>query len=1162
MKRNIYIYILSFLGLLSFSCKDDLEVGNQLEISEGSTGLTLSLQVDIPEYRTRAIDMAPGGSLYLNNIWIGVYNKSNGKRVVSDFVNLHSRLTESGVTLTDIIKISVNKWIDNTYGDYYCIVGVANYDGIKTKDTNKNLIDVLNDAENWSDFINISIDTQQIFSNQTPLLMGYLTETNSDEKKPTFINQFVNYGDKIQISNQSNVFISGKTELLGTHLIGFNQSLTNSNYILRLHRLISKNNIRINPVNGITVTNVEYQVCNQPLSSFLAERSTNTLNNNSTSNQYSANSSDVKEEGYINGSWQHPTDNYNFSFEHFENKHWAWNNQSIGSGITEEKKRYHEREAKNNYGAFSALVGSNGDANHWNNNASYFILKMNIKDENLGRNGEVTYIIHEGFCNDANGNQTSDFETRMKDFSCVRNTDYYYDIKINSIDDIVVSVQESKNHQYDQTGSVWQITYVKDGSNNQVVTDIYKDGEPQTKEIPANLSLGDAEKDDIAIRLVGTFFDDSNNKIDVDVCYNFARGDLDGFAGLWKEPSSETTEYLVTTEDEYDNVTTAYQAFESFISVGSSNAINFQLLANKIKIKSAYSNEYITIADYIKFLNDDSKTFSPNISGFMFEGYKFYQLSDGSERDYLRALYIFDKQKALKTGTKIQNDQWFHTVDDPCNWFYEITGVEQYASYLTEEVFERKDASVANNMQNNVVKYPGGETSPITNGRGFNDGEGMVFSSNPDLAFRLLGYDGDNYYDLCYNFDTKDYPALEQESLWAMYTQDTKFITKGGLSDEQIPTSLLEGIKLKTDNSSNSYDIKSFINLSDNGNLQSPYDIRFVLNTYDKKIITLNPDKYKRALYIFDKKKDKFEKPVLLSNDGKTAYYQLYAVEQYPNYIEPEYLQLPIINNFRYNNNTIYNQTASYEFIEENIGKLSLPLLSSNGVYNQDYYYRLTVGEKIYDVRTNPSNSTVNFDVPMNLISSSTNDVYLEAIAISEAYLDSQNKNKIGSISPSGLTKMTWDFTSNNFISHVQSYNNWTYYEKNDTYILQSESGQTVEDIYNLLNMHVDGGANMQAYYNGDSKYLYFNNTGTRCSLNIKIYRNCKIQVTVLPYIDKNGVNEGALTVVGGNPQKIEGITSQTVCESLIDLKDQEYKEVSIYFSKKGNITKVQLLDP
>lgn len=130
MKRFFYIFPL--LCVLLFSCKDDLTVNPDIiEDFEGSSALSIS--IDIPDTRTRAIDMTPGAGVYLNKVWVGIYRQNDGKRVGGTDINngqetdLNNRLTASGSKLYNIIEIKGYENPVYTSNDLI-VVGIANYD--------------------------------------------------------------------------------------------------------------------------------------------------------------------------------------------------------------------------------------------------------------------------------------------------------------------------------------------------------------------------------------------------------------------------------------------------------------------------------------------------------------------------------------------------------------------------------------------------------------------------------------------------------------------------------------------------------------------------------------------------------------------------------------------------------------------------------------------------------------------------------------------------------------------------------------------------------------------------------------------------------------------------------------------------------------------------
>ena len=940
MKRFFYIFPL--LCVLLFSCKDDLTVNPDIiEDFEGSSALSIS--IDIPDTRTRAIDMTPGAGVYLNKVWVGIYRQNDGKRVGGTDINngqetdLNNRLTASGSKLYNIIEIKGYENPVYTSNDLI-VVGIANYDDdIKAyyfDNENKTqrqrqystLFDALKAANSWNLFKEIAIDTQNsTFKDQTPMLMGYLYKDNATEENDAYVytkvNQFVS-------ENAINLYPFGSDPNYSTDDIyvhsssdGTLQKINSKGFFLKLRRMRSKMNIVINTADGVSVTNAQYKVFNKPNSAFLAQRRTNILTGYSGIDHpdlvdYSPNSADIYAgEGYSNDdNWNTVRDNYNFSFEHFENKHWAYNNQEIGSG-NNATDRYHLREKKNSNGAYFALVGESGNSSYWNNNASYFVLKLNIRDTNTGRNGEVEYTIHEGFCNDKDGVQyqrdnngtvitDSDgnprllsLSERLKDFSCVRNTDYYYYVTINGIEDIRVQVVEnSDEHQYDQIGSIYQFNYITNErgvnyinatedqciwvKNSELREDLLDSSNQNlhftsSKEKGLQLETPILAKDNVAFRFVHAVGNDSK----VDVCYNFARGELDGFAGLWQTPGDKT-EYLVTT----DNYGADYY-LEQY-----SNS-EFDDLIEKIKIlpagKNSFNDDAMDIKQYIKNIHDEENQ-NPDIAGFWVKGEKNYRVNpDGNE---LRALYIFDKQWAIPDGYNVLSDKEnaFHKGSDDYCKFYQINGIEQYL-YLDKENFEI--VYPKGYSKDNRIPYDGQGTYELDNPT--LNGSYLALSDNPDIGLRIIGCYSDTYLwwttdyhmDYCFNFSMNDYP--EFEDYWPAATNNTNKIDK--LSS--IPSEILNGFTINY--AGTDYTVQNFIN--NINNLPKSGILKFKVNYYSHNQVTAgnDPADHIRAIYIFDKKnlnESKNKKPAILSSDGLTATYQVYACEQYPDYDPLNYI--------------------------------------------------------------------------------------------------------------------------------------------------------------------------------------------------------------------------------------------------------------------------------
>lgn len=1131
MRRNYLSYIMVLFALLAVSCKDDATIEHASEFSEGD-GRLLSLAVDIPETRTRAVDMTPGAALYLKNIWVGVYDKSDGKRVGGATKDLGRMLTASDNTLIDLVGIDFYTTNAATNARY-CVVGVANYDGIKVIDPSggiaADLKTMLDDADNWSKFKEIAIDTQNsVFENQVPLLIGYLGKETVTPKKGgpyyTMVNQFET-GPGINLygyNDENEVFVS--PTFTGGRLSGINTKYTEGgvqrNYILKLRRMRSKINVIINeePVPGITVTNLQYKMCNVPGSAFLAQRRTNSFSTGmSPDREYSANSADVNADGYFDTEYKTPDINTNFSFEHFENKHWAKNTV----GLTD----YHDRENHDENGVFSALADNSGD---WNNMASYFVLKMNVRDDNIGRNAEIEYTIHEGFCNDENGIALTDDNgdgndvRRLFDFSCVRNTDYYYKIKISSINEIEVQVTDSNYHTNDQKGNVWDIKYV-DGPRYIVSSG--------GTEIDAAVILKESDdvefvnSEDIAFRFVGSYYDTERmEEIPVDVCYNFNRGALDGFAGIWNAPTNESTEYIVATTDQSGVQISAYESLVAFCDGGSDNAIRFNRIIDNIKIK--YEGRYHNIKEYLGIVTQDNAK-DPNIDGFQFTGLKYYEVFDGNNdnlRDHIHGLYIFDTQKAFLNGRRVRKD------DDGCTYLYKINGVEQVPAYLTAEQYEMISVSGDD-------KIPANESVTYTEFSDGHTGNGMLLSEYPDFAFRLLGYDGntDSYYDILYNFTQREYMDLTMNEKWprmnlnGIYTSE---IAKGSLGASTIPQSFLDGLKIIV-NGSSEYSIYDFVTAYEGKMLQlSENDkLGFKVDRYEKTLVTRNPEKYMRALYLFDKK-NKFVIPALYDEAENTAMFQVYAAEQYPIYSAPKALDLSHIPG------NLINSTNKMNFLDESLDAISIPVIP--GVDPSAYRYKIIVNcagkvsECYVDVA--PVSGYFNFNIPLKVIAGSSGTISVAAESLVDDYLDSNGSKQVGSVRLTAAE--SWDFRTTT----------WSNRFSGDL----TAPGAT----YGKLKLNVTGTKKM--VYENNS--IRLNNSTPGCDLNFKVYKNVRITVTGYKLQNKTT----SISVTPGDPPSLDvskyadGANFMFVSE--VKLKDGEsYKEVTIGSSGGVNIQIVTL---
>lgn len=966
MKKTIYISLLSILCLIMSSCRDELSLDGYRNESQGEGSMELSLMIDDAAIRTRVVDMTPGVGVYIDKIWVGIYDRTSGARVGgTDLINettLAHRLTETMQKIPNVIPVEwyiEGQQLNNIIGKDLCVVCVANYDNpqegltIKTNNGNELKTELLA-ADTWTKFKNIALDCQSDgFTGGKPLLMGYLfldTEkkygkTIADKLTFTKIDQFIT-------GNGVNLYPIGKETIDGTEIdrdnLKFVKAKKNDkgevvldadDYLVKLRRLRSRINVNIKTRDDqMTITSMQYAVFNRPKSIFLAQRRTHgfseagwgTLFNTSA---YSPNSADMVEDGYssdLNSKneivWQIPTNITSFAFDHFENKHWMYNtnylpkeeNYKNENGTINYKEwsydLYHSREKKNSDGSFKALTSGDKNTEAWNNNASYFILKIGILDKKDGRNATVEYTIHEGFCNDYNGNEISYtgsygedyknnkqykdwFESRIKDFSCVRNTDYTYNIIINSLEDIEVNVTTGESaHANDQVGDIWEMKYItgkyagnqikfKDWDDDFVFIDIKEDKISFAEDPEAEEGYEIVSPNDIAFRLVGEY-----EGTPVDICYNFQRGELDGFASLWQTPSVYT-EYIVKN----DNSISAFEALRDYYEKSvledndpSKNGNPFIKMMDNIKLRAEGSLEGMTIYEYIKNMYNEQGiplSVGKDINGFILRKHNIYKkLSD--ERLNLRALYIFDREKALLKGHRIGHDGegiyddnkflgWFHTDESSYNGsnacqLYQIYAIEQLPKSIKEEIYE---ANYATGDPETLIPYTGGEYPDVK----------FKMDKTPDIALRICGFDdeGKNPFDICYNFNPADGVYSPYSDKWnASKTNYPTIINKGEIVTANIPSNLNTQMQIKVNGQK--YDIDKFVQSIENGTIKSTDILTFSIGEYMMAGIVGNPMPYIRGLYVFDK--NTIANHTFMDPEYDSATYPMYIAEQLPNY--------------------------------------------------------------------------------------------------------------------------------------------------------------------------------------------------------------------------------------------------------------------------------------
>ena len=435
--------------------------------SQDRSPMTLELGISSPEssVRTRADESGPMQDSTINSIWIGVFDIETGDLVGQTASNRAQGKTEEYPFRTakvDILYYDAHPQVR--------IFGVANYIGVNARRTgdsscNTPLDTLLSKVENITDFLDISVEAKKP-GNSAPLMMGVYTKDVSglyavDVNDNSGLHKFNPITDielnKLNPDNPED----GKYGR-----IEYADIRTNGQ--IRLRRLVSQINVTVVPGQSLNKTvelsNMSYRRVNLPKEVYLQERQTKEFESSWNATEWSKqtpNKADVLVD-YDTGNsalgYESDTDfkafNNSFTFYQYENKHWG-----TAANQSEREKVWKGTDPAENP-VFTALCGEEENGKIYNNYASYFEINVDVAVTEKGstRNANVTYRIHEGFCNKPDGTQ---YDNRPKpdepgyddyarqiapDFTCVRNTIYKYTITINGLSSIIVDAEGEHEH--------------------------------------------------------------------------------------------------------------------------------------------------------------------------------------------------------------------------------------------------------------------------------------------------------------------------------------------------------------------------------------------------------------------------------------------------------------------------------------------------------------------------------------------------------------------------------------------------------------------------------------------------------------------------------------------------------------------------------------------
>lgn len=480
-------------AMLFGACARDLdEQGSVNGDVDGVYSIVIPCTVPQASDRTRAQSVDDTG---IERLWIGLFKITDTDAVSRGDIDSNAALIKSW-EMSNVAADSNLKLIiadpEYLFGDdfknntsvKYCMVAVANFHNIpghRVKDgvvEDGYLFDMLRSIVTWGDFCSLAADTKVASEQRYPLMQGLVVSAN-DAASHMILPETCGLLTPATTGNSQRTFTAAE-------LLNFKHGQRPALY---LRRLISQITVNVTPdfsgsdYTSVKVDNVRYAVVNCPKTVYLQERvvpadvsgrdqvPTDVFTDLEEYKTYSPNYEDWSADGFYNtideaaftkvdGVYTKKpgeTKNHKFSFNYtrFESKHTS----------AEALSTYTDREEVKD-GRFTALCPDAGAL--YNNYAPYFVLMADLElDKGDGKPLYVTarYVIHEGYANNYDGSRLDDtnttvgnnanYLTRLRDFSCIRNTKYTYTVTIKGVNSILVSVKMADgNERNGVTGDV------------------------------------------------------------------------------------------------------------------------------------------------------------------------------------------------------------------------------------------------------------------------------------------------------------------------------------------------------------------------------------------------------------------------------------------------------------------------------------------------------------------------------------------------------------------------------------------------------------------------------------------------------------------------------------------------------------------------------------
>lgn len=516
-KRNIWrsyvgalmTAVMSFAGV---ACTIDENIEPEQPSGELQTAtFEFSFSAGTPVNRTRAGELAWDDTA-VDCVWVGIfidderYGEDNGKLIGAESWTM-SGTVPGGSHGTGVFsdKVAVSVMFNDAKPPKVRAAGVANFDGIlgykSPTEEAENLAVLLANIKNWDEYMAIAVDAESADQAKYRIMSNLVTFEDND----THFNYTVNADGTVTSAENNNTGQKGKYYF---DLDGYSRNRITG--WLHLRRLISHSTVNIKTEENVEVTNLRYQVFNAPTRTYVQERTMEVLETTPKAGSTSWEELTSWEDFFKispNAADYFSSDTYpgnaapyytsfeaadiqgsSFEFSHYDNKHWGLKGGSC-EAYAQREEVFDDREI------YSSLCTT---AEKWYNNyASYFRIYATVTDKTKGITADVVYTIHEGFCNNADLSEYTGTEEgrKARDFMCVRNTNYTYNVTIAGINSIIVSVDSDEPQNAGASGTLTEYVYEVDSDGEYM----NNDGEVEVESIV--LKLTDAQRSSLKWRL-------------------------------------------------------------------------------------------------------------------------------------------------------------------------------------------------------------------------------------------------------------------------------------------------------------------------------------------------------------------------------------------------------------------------------------------------------------------------------------------------------------------------------------------------------------------------------------------------------------------------------------------------------------------------------------